>query len=1040
MVTKMVFSTLIFINKEKKGIFMKRMFVLIMLLFGLLANNVVYSQISSLVINEIFYNPPNGSDDTLEFIELYNYGNEAVNVMGYKLKSPSVGSTNINVTLPDVVIQPKGFMVLSNDSVTLRNLFNIPSVEWNQGKSLNNTTKDVVLFDGNDNVVDSVTYSNKAPWPAISSSGGPSIELLSHSVDNTDGIYWEKSQQVKYVVNGQDTLLTLYCSPGTANVNQRPIVQFSSDKQIITPDETVAFTNESSDYDTLSWTFEGGDIDTSQEENPEVTYSSYGMFNVGLYVGNAHGDITLLRENYIVSLPSCPLQTQLPYTVDFYSLPDCWFSYPASGDGMWNLDNNYGYNDDNSIKFDCANYSDNARGTIYTEGFDLSQTQQASFSFYYSCPGNQSTNTKSPLMVIRSYSADYDVINEEEVYAKQLDSWALFTMDVSADAVYFSITVENKSDNNAVFIDEVVVQDRPANSCLITGVVSIDGVPLSDIQVQVQPGDISVVTDGNGSYMAFVEKGWSGTVKPSNPQYVYTPSYMEYVDLQTDVENVDFEAVQLPSGWVYAQTANSHTFCIPQNAIDTEEVGEGSWIGVFYENEEGNLSCCGAMQYTGESTMCMNAWAANPSTGDLGFTEGQTVHWKIFENVSSQEYDAIAEYVSGQEVFTVDGITTLGSLVVVKILQTVVIPSGWNGISSYVIPNTTDLTTLLNDYADDVVIMMNNQGSYIPYVNSEVTQWDANQGWLIKNLKTVVIEFLGRFNTDLTVNFEEGWTLFPVKSSEPVSIDSLFKDAASLQIIKGYGVNEIYIPGVTSNFNLEPGKAYKARFSAPFSISFDDESQDNINVFNLDTVKDVVIGGENIKITPFDHIVYMEDMDNLSLNDTLLVYSTSEVCCGYGFVTKEGSVIVKAFGDDPTTDFTDGMLDNEKMKFYLLRGNVKYAVNYVFDKSTINYDLFVTDGFSSISHISLSPVGIRENNTEKIIVYPNPASDRVYVELNNVSSNCRYYVANVLGETVLQGDMYEGKTVIHIGELPKGIYIIRVKSDDLDVCGKVLKF
>ena len=993
-----------------------------------------------LVINEIFYNPPNSSDDSLEFIEVYNGGSTGINVNGFRLKSPSIGTSSINVLFPNITIPSGGYIVLAADSLTVAKYFGVTPIQWNSGKLLNNTSKDIVLFDAVNKVIDSVTYFNTSPWPSISSSGGPSIELLNPFLDNTIGTNWEKSKQPRYIILGQDTLLTVYCSPGQPNINQRPVVMFSSDKQIVPLGETVTFTNESVNYDSLSWTFTGSNITHSNEETPQVVYNNYGMFDVSLYVSNEYGDITLNKPNYIIAFPTCGQITSLPYQTNFATLPECWFSYPPAGDGSWQLDDSIGHNDSSSLKFDCAGYNASAEGTVFTRKFDVSAYQYSSLSFYYCCPGNSSVTSKAPVIIIHTYNENYEILQTKVINATKLEDWALFTLSLSAQDKFCSISVKNKTGNNAVYIDDFILQDRIANSSMISGKITDGHSPLSGILVKFQPGNVTSVSDGNGNYSAFVENGWSGTVMPANMQYLYTPNYFEIINIQHDTTEMNFVAAQLPDGWIFSQTANSHTFCVPYNAIDTNEITLNSWIGVFYVDSIGEKHCCGAVQINDENTTCFNAWAANPNLNEHGFTPNTPIYWKIYEVSSEKQFDAEVGYASGPEVFTIDGITILNHIEIEKITQIIIVPTGWTGISSYVIPFNPDLQTLLEPYSSDIVILINDSGSFVPGVHSNLKIWDANRGWLVKTTNTVVLSYTGKFNPDLSVNFDEGWTLFPIKSNIPVSIDSIFGVTDKLDIIKGYGTNEIYIPGITSGFNLKPGKAYKAHFNSPYTVNFkENKLHDKNTVIQLDSVEDLVADGNEITPTSIDHVVLMSDRNNLQFNDTILVFSPNGLCCGFGAVSQAGQVVFKVFGDDPTSNEIDGLIAGEKMIVKLIRNNMEYTMTYAYNVRTINHDIFVADGFTYIDKINLIPSGTIDYLKLKVYTYPNPVSDLLFVCRESNTERYRYQITDIFGRVVFNEVLLDTVTIIDMRDIPSGIYLMNFISPSGNYSRKIVK-
>lgn len=80
----------------------------------------------------------------------------------------------------------------------------------------------------------------------------------------------------------------------------KPEAGFSGQDTIVPIEESVKFIDESSFAPTdFEWFFEGGDPETSNERNPEVTYNEPGIYDVQLIVENPAGSDTLLREDYI---------------------------------------------------------------------------------------------------------------------------------------------------------------------------------------------------------------------------------------------------------------------------------------------------------------------------------------------------------------------------------------------------------------------------------------------------------------------------------------------------------------------------------------------------------------------------------------------------------------------------------------------------------------------------------------------------------------------------------------------------------------------
>ena len=154
-----------------------------------------YSQV---VINEIMYNPyyeVNGAsdtDDSGEWIEFFNAGQESVDMSGWKIVE------GITFTFPSgATIAPGAYVILARDSVRFKadNGFD-PHFDWggSDNGALSNSGEDITLVNSSSVTVDSVDYDDGSGsgngW-GTSSSGhdgtGPSLELKDFSKNNVGG-------------------------------------------------------------------------------------------------------------------------------------------------------------------------------------------------------------------------------------------------------------------------------------------------------------------------------------------------------------------------------------------------------------------------------------------------------------------------------------------------------------------------------------------------------------------------------------------------------------------------------------------------------------------------------------------------------------------------------------------------------------------------------------------------------------------------------------------------------------------------------------
>jgi PKD repeat protein len=129
---------------------------------------------------------------------------------------------------------------------------------------------------------------------------------------------------------------TDFCVVMSVNAN------FTSDLTTTCFDDEIQFTNLSLGADSYLWVFEGGNPATSTDENPLVTYSSIGSYDVMLIAYDSETSDTLVMENYI-SVEECTGINQSTFTSDIRI-------YPNPTNGIVSIQSNYNKSTMTSIK------------------------------------------------------------------------------------------------------------------------------------------------------------------------------------------------------------------------------------------------------------------------------------------------------------------------------------------------------------------------------------------------------------------------------------------------------------------------------------------------------------------------------------------------------------------------------------------------------------------------------------------------------------------------------------------------------------------
>ena len=151
----------------------------------------------NIVINEIFYHPPNEEYDNnirLEYIELYNRGAQPVDVRGWRF------TRGVEFSIAETtVIQPNGYLLIDKSQEAYSGIGNR---RGSFALTLDNGGEAIALTSDDGVVIDYVEYADSFPWPTLPDGDGRSLELIAPFGDNRDAQYW---------ANGRPN------SPGRAN-------------------------------------------------------------------------------------------------------------------------------------------------------------------------------------------------------------------------------------------------------------------------------------------------------------------------------------------------------------------------------------------------------------------------------------------------------------------------------------------------------------------------------------------------------------------------------------------------------------------------------------------------------------------------------------------------------------------------------------------------------------------------------------------------------------------------------------------------------
>jgi len=165
--------------------------------------------LGSIVINEINYNPAPGFDIE-DWIELYNFSDNAIDISGWTLKDSD--DAHSFVIPANTVMDAPGYFVRCRDKSAFLNFFpNVTTYTGNFSFGLNNDGELIRLYDNHDNLIDSLCYDIQSPWPVEPDGKGFTLELKSPALDNALSQSWAASTNIGGTPVAENSVFTAAC-------------------------------------------------------------------------------------------------------------------------------------------------------------------------------------------------------------------------------------------------------------------------------------------------------------------------------------------------------------------------------------------------------------------------------------------------------------------------------------------------------------------------------------------------------------------------------------------------------------------------------------------------------------------------------------------------------------------------------------------------------------------------------------------------------------------------------------------------------------
>lgn len=497
--------------------------------------------------------------------------------------------------------------------------------------------------------------------------------------------------------------------------------------------------------------------------------------------------------------------------------------------------------------------------------------------------------------------------------------------------------------------------------------------------------------------------------------------------------------------WTVTPTGFLHTIQIPVSAellIYGEEMVPGDWLGVFYEDDNGNLICGGAGKINPFGSAVVLSYGDDITTTEKdGFAEGEMFKWRVFDFSELAEYFASATYdptAPNQEYFATLGLSKLASIEAVEFQQNYLFAAGWNSMSTYLTPLTPDVEVLFAPIIENLTIVQNLTTVFWPEGNfNTIGNWDNQSGYVLKFSENTELQVNGSgFASNLLSFPTQGWYFMPVLSECPVNIQDLFGDQINEVIIiqELIGTN-IYWPQFSINTleELVPGNTYSIKVANGVNVEF--PACDYQTSFKQSRPTSASTPWGTINFKPKRQLtVFLESaLAEIQQGDMIGAFSPSGSVNGFLEINSlERNQVITLFGDDPTTVFEDGFVTNEMVCFKLYRQstNEYFDVDVEYETFADNSTgLYIENSSAVVSNIMLKASSNEQDSRLLFHLFPNPASENTKLIIQgDLSGIFDLKLFDIQGKLVRALKAYD-QMQIDVTSLKPGLYQVILSSD-----------
>jgi serine protease len=360
--------------------------------------------------------------------------------------------------------------------------------------------------------------------------------------------------------------------------------------------------------------------------------------------------------------------------------------------------------------------------------------------------------------------------------------------------------------------------------------------------------------------------------------------------------------------------------------------------------------------------------------------------------------------------------------------QTINISSGYQFVSTRIIPETPDMQFICNDILDNLDFVRNTSGQMLrkigPLWINEIGDWITTEGYLFKMNNADELSILGDvLDPQTPISLIEGYQFISFLPENPVNALDAFTDVLNnLDFVRnaaGFMLRKIGQMWINGIGDLNPGEGYLVKMINP-----------DILIYPVDGEK--FTGIENIKPEYFPFIggnaanpIYTIYIAGLDIGDEVAAFD-GNVMTGAMYINSKNT-FENELAVFSTLINGQGYEEGNPITFKVWSENNIVATDFTMEAIFDSYvsDVYPDeDGKYSIINITKGSI---ENMEETIFVYPNPVTGILNINSNYKISNVK--VLNYIGQIIDNINITGMKVIINTSSYNSGIYFIQIKTE-----------